>query len=333
MDKFRALQYFVAAAEEQSFSGAARRLEVSVPAIAKLITSLERNLRATLFTRTVHGLALTAEGNRYLDDCQPLLEQLAAADEAVSDASARPRGTLVVGAPAFLSQHCILPALQRFHARYPDIQVDIRIVNRLTDPDATFVDVFVLLGWPEHPDLVQRRIAQTRLLICAAPSYWAAHGIPERPKDLERHVCILFRDQEGTVLDLWEHERNGEKETVAVNGWLVSSHRDVVLDAVIAGEGVARLTDLSTRAHLESGRLVPVLLDWETKHAPPVNVVYRPSNRRTPRVRLFVEFVGEVFRKLEAERDERLAARLPAERPYWYQRRYSRASSRVRERD
>lgn len=330
MDKLRALHYFIAAARERSFTGAARRVDVSVPAISKLITSLERELGARLFERTARGLTLTTDGESYLDACEPLVAQLCVADEVVSGAAARPRGSLVLGAPPQLAQHCLLPALSRFHARYPDIQIDIRSISRLTDTDASAVDVFVLLGWPEHADLVHRRIGQTRHLICASPGYWAVHGVPKRPKELERHVCTLFRNPDGTVLDLWQHERDGEKETAAVSGWMVSNHRDVILDAVLAGEGVARLTDLTIREQLQSGRLVPVLLDWETKDAPPVNLLYRPNHRRTPRVRLFIDFVISLFNELEAEREERFAVQLPPERQHWHRRHYRRASAGVR---
>lgn len=332
MDKLRALQYFVAAAQEHSFSGAARRLEVSIPAVAKLITSLERSLGANLFDRTARGLTLTADGQRYLEDCQPLLEQLTAADEVVSGAAAHPHGTLTVGAPPTLAQHCILPALPRFHTRFPDIQVEIRIVHRLGGAEASAVDVFVLMGWPEHPDLVHRVIGQTRTLICAAPGYWAAHGVPQRPKDLERHICLLFRNQEGIIVDVWQHRRGAELESASVSGWLVSSHRDVILDAAIAGEGVARMTDLSIQRQIRGGHLVPVLLDWEATDAPPVNLLYRPNHRRTPRVRLFVDFVTDLFRKLEAEREGGVTAPLSTERPHWYRRGFGRASSSVRRR-
>lgn len=331
MDKLRALQYFVAAAQEHSFSGAARRLDVSVPAVARLITVLEKSLGARLFDRTVHGLTLTADGANYLKACQPAMRQLAAAEESLCGATVRPQGTLVVGVPPFLSQHCILPALPAFHARYPDIQLDIHAVDRLSAGAAKVAEVLILYGWQEHPDLVHRRIAQTRSLICAAPSYWAAHGVPQRPKDLERHNCLLFRDQEETILDLWEYERGGKREAAAVSGWLVSNHRDVLLDAAIAGTGVARFSDLSIRAHLLSGQLVPVLLDWETKHAPPVNLLYRANQKHTPRVRLFIDFVTDLFRRLEAERE--LAPRLAAERPYWYRRRHDRASAAPRQMD
>jgi len=329
MDKLRALQYFVAAAEERSFTGAARRLEVSIPAVAKLIAAFERNLGARLFERNPQGLTLTADGENYLDACRPVLEQLAEAEEVIAGAAARPRGVLVVGIMAQLAQHCLMPALPQFRARYPEIQVDIRVVNRVADVDSAAVDLFILMGWPQHPDLVLRRIAQTRQVTCAAPSYWAARGVPQRPRDLERHDCLAYRNPEGTLIDLWQYERGGELESVAVGGWLMSNHRDIILDAVLAGEGIARISDLSSRPYFASGQLVPVLPDWEMKDAPPVNLLYRPNRRRTPRVRLFVEFVTGVFRELEAQREHGVTA-LPEERPDWYWRRAGRASTASR---
>jgi DNA-binding transcriptional LysR family regulator len=167
-------------------------------------------------------------------------------------------------------------------------------------------------------------------MICASPAYWAAHGVPQRPADLAQHTCLLFRGPEGAVLDLWRYERAGVSESIAVTGWLVSSHRDALLDAVLAGEGVGRFTDITVREHLRSGRLVPALLDWETKDGPPVHLLYRAGHKRTPRVRLFVDFATRLFAQLDAQRDEGVAARLSAERPQWYRRAYSRASAVAR---
>lgn len=210
MDKLRALQYFIAAAEERSLSAAARRLDVSVPAVSKLVASLERSLGVSLFDRAPHGLTLTSSGEIYLKACQPLFDGLAAADEALKEEASYVRGTLVVGAPQMLAQHCLLPALPRFHARHPDLQIDIRDVVRVDEADARAVDVYLQWGWKEAPDdLVQRRIAQSRFVVCAAPSYWVGNGVPRRPKDLERHVCLLFRTPDGTVHDLWQFEREG----------------------------------------------------------------------------------------------------------------------------
>ena len=327
MDKLRALEYFVAAANVRSFSQAARVLEVTVPAMTRLVGELEARLGVRLFDRNNRGVTLTPDGARYFEACRPLLLQLARADEAIADASTRPIGTLVVGAPSYLSEHCLAPALPEFHARHPQIQIELRNADRSALPDGGNADVLLLFGWPDALDWVQRRVAQTRLLVCAAPEYWRKHGVPASPKELERHTCLIYRDVEGTALDLWTYERAGVRETAAVKGWLVSDHRDDLVGAVLEGAGCARFSDLTVHEHLRSGRLVPVLVDWDSKESPPVNLLLRPSHRRLPRVQLFAEFVVQLFAHLERERQPRAADRYPAERPSWYQRRRARAST------
>lgn len=329
MDQLRALQYFVAAAEEGSFAGAARRLEVSVPSVHKLLTSLEAKLGARLMDRTSRGLTLTASGEAYLDACRPLLQELAALDAAVSRSAENPSGTLVIGAPSQLAQHFLLPALPRFHARYPEIQIDIRIVQRPSDPDAGAVDVFLLHGWPEANDLVHRRLGQPRTVIAATPAYWAARGIPQHPRDLERHACMLMRNPAGILIDLWEFERGGEAAAVKVGGWLCSNDREVVMACVLGGEGVGRFSESSTRSLLRSGRLVPVLLDWEVQGGPPLNLLYRASHRRTPRVRLLLDFIVRLVQQFEAD-GAGGALRAGVELPQWHRRGYGRASSVMR---
>ena len=228
MDKLRALEYFVAAAEARSLSGAARQLNVSVPAIAKLINGLERRLGVRLFERTAQGLALTANGESYLETCQPLLAELDAADELVSASTSRPSGTVAVGAQHVLAYHCLIPALARFHALYPDIRVDLHDFNRPTEEQMRGVDVFLVLGWPRVGDLVHRQIGSARFVVCATPEYWAMHGKPQRPQDLARHNCLLTRSVDGIVMDLWSFRRGEQAESVTVTGWLVTSnpHRD-----------------------------------------------------------------------------------------------------------
>ncbi len=325
MDKLRALQYFVAAAEEGSFSGAARRLEVSVPAVLKLINALERAIGTTLVERSSRGLVVTADGRAYLDACRPLLEQLDAADAAITRAGARPKGTLVVGAPGFLIQHWLVPAMPAFLASYPDIQVDFRAMTRLADAEPRGTDVAIVLGWPLATGLVHRLLARTRTFACASPDYWARLGFPKHPRDLARHNCLCMRNPEGTVLDLWEFSKGNRQEAVAVKGNLVSDDRNVIVDAALAGMGVARLMSFTLREPARDGRLVAALVDWEMGHPPPVNLFYRPGFRRNPRVRPFVEFVTEHFRSLAARGDPQESA-LPPEPP-WYRSGTGRASS------
>jgi len=324
MDKLRALQYFVAAAEEGSLAGAGRRLGVTVPAVQKLVNALEASLSLRLFERNAQGLQLTASGEQYLEACRPLLVELDSIDDIVSRGERRVAGVLVIGTHAQIAQHVLIPALPGWHQRHPELQIDLRIVGRMNDSDAAAVEVFVLPGWPEAEDLVHKRVGVSRSFIAASPIYWRRHGLPQHPRDLHSHNCLILRNPNGTLIDLWEFEREKEKVAVSVNGWLTSNGRDVLLEAVLNGEGVGRFTHLTTRQYLGSGRLVPALLDWEVLGAPPINVLYRPSLRRNARVRLFLEFVTALLE--EAGTGTTGHGDAP-ERPHWHRRGAGRASA------
>jgi LysR family transcriptional regulator for bpeEF and oprC len=329
MDRLRSLQYFIAAAEAGSFSGAARELDVSVAAVSKLVTALERALGVRLFERHAHGLGLTASGASYLQACQPALAMLAEADAYASATNNRARGTVVVGVQPVIAQECLTPALPRFNALYPDIQLDIRSLKGTSEEESRGVDVFLLMGWPQQTGhLVHRRIGAVSHSVVAAPSYWAAHGMPQHPSDLERHNCLTFRGNNGTLMDLWHFKRGEERVSVTARGWLLTDnvHRDMVRDVVRAGGGVARLVDWQKREGHEfaSGDLVRALTDWELTEVPPVNLLYPPSVRRTPRVRLFIDFVTQMFRDIEQLRETHTPASGP---PRWMKGHHMRASS------
>jgi DNA-binding transcriptional LysR family regulator len=326
MDKLRALQYCAAAAAEKSLSGAARELGVSVTAVAKLVNALERRLDTRLFDRSARGLTLTAEGARYLEACAPALEQLDEADRRLRTSTQQPKGTVVVGVQHVIARGCLTAALPRFHQRYPDIELDIRDFQRVTDEQVSGVDVMLVLGWPKVEDLVLRRIAAGRFWVVASPAYWAAHGMPARPKDLEQHVCLPIRAVDGTVMDAWSFSRGSEQESVIARGWLTTSnaHRDLVIELALAGHGVVRILDWTELPEIAAGSLVRALSDWESTEAPPVNLLYRASVRRIPRVRLFIDFATDLFGELDRQRVQPVVS---TERPRWLQRRYGRASA------
>ncbi len=328
MDKLRSLNYFLAAAEAGSFSGAARQLGVSVAAVAKLVAALERSVGAKLFERHSHGLVLTAGGARYVESCRNALALLDEADAQLGAAAPTARGTVVVGTQPVIMQECLTTALPRFNALYPEIQLDIRCVLQTNEPNAAGVDVFLLLGWPQADNLVQRRIGATSFVVCAAPSYWDAHGMPQHPRELEQHNCLTIRGNVGTVMDLWQFKRGDERVSVAARGWLVTDnpHRDVVRDVLLAGSGVARILDWHKRQghELASGALIAALTDWEQPEVPPMNLLYPPSVRRIARVRLFIDFVTQLFRDIEQQRENRAPASGP---PQWLKGRRPRASA------
>ena len=326
MDKLRALHYFVAAADTGGFSSAARELDVSAQAVAKLISALEADLGVKLFERSARGMTLTAAGANYLEACAPALTQLHEADENTRGLTVRSKGTVVVGVQHVIARGCLTAALPRFRARFPDIALDVRDIRRATDEEVTGLDVMLILGWPKVNNVVQRRIGARRFMVVAAPAYWAAHGVPQRPKDLEQHICLPIRGVDGTVMDLWTFVRGEEQESVTARGWLTTSnsHRDLVIELALAGEGVIRLLDWTNLSELASGSLVQVLSDWESPEVVPVNLLYRASIRRIPRVKAFIDFVTDIFREMDERRGGRVLA---TERPAWLRRHYARASA------
>jgi DNA-binding transcriptional LysR family regulator len=323
MDKLRALQYFLTSAEERSFSRAARKLEVSVPAVVKLVNALELQLGAVLFERSARGLKLTTGGERYRDACQPLLAQLVAADQLLNSGVGRLRGTIVLAAHPEL---VMLPWLSGFHAAHPDIQIDIRNVSATTI-NTIPADVYLVHGSPSHADSVRRVVAQPRLLTCAAPSYWAQTGVPQHPEDLAHHVCLLYCNDLGTVNDLWKYERSGKTVSITAHGWLISNNRATTVNAALAGEGVVRIADLLVIDQVRSGTLVPVLADWDMADSPPFNLLYSANQRRNRRTRIFIDFVTNAFRELQAQSGSGSKAPKPSERPRWSKRALRHASA------
>lgn len=329
MDKLRALHDFIAAADEGSFSAAARRFDVSVPAVTKLVSALEAGLGAKLLDRSTRGLKLTARGEIYREACKPLLAQLEDADRTVAGAGSMRTRTLVVGAPALFSRALLVPALPDFREHHPHVQIDLRSVDHLTvnDTAARGFDVLVALGWPGALDMVKRPLAQSRLIVCASPAYWRCHGIPQRPADLVNHACLTVRTPEGTVLDLWRHSRGDEVDAVAVRGWLTCESRDDVLQAVLHGQGVSRFADLSVCNYVRDGLLQAVLLDWDSLDAPPFSALVRPDARRDGDTQNFVAFLGRLLGDVEAQCKALIGARPSPERPDWYAKRQGRASA------
>ena len=330
MDKLRAIEYLIRSVEAGSFAAAAKSLDVSTPAVAQLINALERSLGVKLFHRTTRGLSLTPDGERYYETSRKIAADLHDLEHSLGPRGARPRGTLTVGLRQAIAQNCVMPRISRFLARFPDVELVMKPARTVRDIDEGKLDIAVLIGWPSERDLVVRRLAQTQYVVCASREYWMREGRPHEPEDLRNHHCLLFRSSAEILLDRWIFEKNGERRAVDVTSHLLSDDRPWLDEAACAGAGVIRLADLTVGRHLSAGLLVPVLTDWEALEAPTIFAAYRPGQRQSKLVRVFLDFVVEVFAELQNERSQASSGNIPGvPKPEWFGRARGRQSGYV----
>lgn len=322
--KLRGLEYLVAAVDSGSFSAAARRLGVATPSVHRLVQALEKELGVALIDRSVQPLRPTPYATGYVDRARTLLAELRELDASLHDQIQAPRGSISLAADSAVRKSLLPDMLAAFHARFPDIEVQVLEAGSTRDLARLGTDMLMQSGWPPAQDAVLRTLADTRWLVVATPAYWAHHGRPKHPADLARHRCALYRTPFGEVLRRWAFERDGQKEVVDVDGWLVSDCRSVLDGALLAGQLVARVNDLSIRDLLGDGRLQAVLLDWTGLHAPPISLVVKRSLTRQPRIRAWIDFAVEHAGRLSQQRlPGGLAPVGPSERPDWWRRRVS----------
>jgi DNA-binding transcriptional LysR family regulator len=328
MDKLRAIQYFNRAVEAGSFAAAARVFDVSTPAVTHLVGALERSLGVALLHRTTHGVSLTTDGERYYETSRKIAGDLHDLEQRIAPRGAKPRGTLTVGMRQSVGQHCVMPRIARFLARFPDIELITKPLYTLQGFAEQDLDMAVMAGWPSERDLVVRPLAQTRHIVCASPEYWSRAGKPGEPEALRNHSCLVVRSASGVLLDTWGFERGDERRTVDVKSQLFSDDRAWLVEAACAGVGVIRITDLTSGRSLSSGLLVPVLTDWEGLEAPTIYAAYRRAHRNSKLVRVFLDFLIEVFAEIENERVLAHAGAVPrAPRPQWWDRAHGRRSA------
>jgi DNA-binding transcriptional LysR family regulator len=278
MDKLRAIDYFLCAAREGSLTAAAHRLDVSVAAVSKLVTALERELGTRLFERSAAGLVLTADGREYLDACGPALERIRDAEAAVGRTRAQASGVVSMAVQATLVNRCLAVALPALRVRHPQIQLDLRDYLRGGDVDTESADLRLTTAWDERSDEVMRVLCRTRLVVCASAAYWAQHGIPRTPHDLESHQCLAIRAPRGTVMDQWPFEREGEKASISVSGWLTAGNAGLAAgDARVLARGGHHLLQRPVR-----GPPPPSGLCLHPRHSPLTGRVSSAMNARVP---------------------------------------------------
>ncbi|MBV7485500.1 LysR family transcriptional regulator [Bordetella sp. BOR01] len=293
MDAMSDLAFFSLLVKHGNLSAAARELGLTPPAVSTRLANLERRLGVRLLNRTTRRVSVTQEGELYLAEGGRILADLEALERNVASARAQPRGLLRLNATFGFGRAHIVPAVSDFAQQYPEVEVQMRLTDRPVNLMDEGFDVAVRFG--EIPDarLTARKIASNHRLLCASPHYLRAHGEPRTPGELQRHRCIVVREND-VAYGTWHLQAGQRVETVKVRGPLSSNDGQSALEWALAGHGIVMRSEWETAAYLRSGRLRPVLPDWNTPPAD-IHALYPERLNLPAKTVAFVDFLVQRF--------------------------------------
>lgn len=307
MDRFDAMQAFARVVEAGSFTKAAETLHMSKTTVTQLVQQLEARLRVKLLNRTTRKVNVTVDGAVYYERVIRLLADMDDAETSLSGASALPRGRLRVDVPSPLASLILVPALPDFHARYPDIQIDMGVSDRIVDMIDENVDCVVRGGELTDQSLMARKVGDLPLGVFAAPSYLARVGTPLHPRELEdsQHRVVGFLWARTGKPVPYAMRNNGESVEITGRYVLAVDDGNAYLSAGLAGLGVLWLPKYMSRACEARGELVPLFEHWNLDPMP-LYVAYPPNRHISLKLRVFIDWVVELMAK-HAPVSDRLA--------------------------
>jgi DNA-binding transcriptional LysR family regulator len=287
------MRAFVRAVELGGFSAAARDLDLTPSALSKLTTRLEDRLGVRLMNRTTRKLALTAEGEAYFASAKRILADIAEAEAEVTRFAAQPKGLLRVNVGVAFGLHQLAPSLPRFLERYPEIELDITVTDRLVDLVEEGADVAIRNGVLRDSSLVAKKICDLHRVICASPAYLKKYGVPKTPAALLDHNCVSISG--APQLRRWPFDTPQGTEYVEVRGNVSANNAETLLQLAATGVGIIRLTDVIVGDGIRAGWLTPILTDVHHVEPVPLSAVFPHGKHKSPRVAAFVNFLVEEF--------------------------------------
>lgn len=299
MDQLSAMRVFVRVVETGNFSRAALALGMPKTTVTNLIQGLEGHLRTTLLNRTTRRVMVTTDGALYYERASQILSEIDELDGSLSNSQAQPSGRLRVEMAGAFADLIVIPALQDFHDRHPQIHVDLGVGDRLVDYIAENVDCALRAGTPSDQSLIARKLSEIDLITCAAPAYLKKYRMPATPDDLTRdHYAVAYlQAQMGRVMPM-EFEREGEARQILPRYIVSANDSRSYMTAVLAGLGVAQVPLFMARDAMAEGRLVPVLEGWR-RDPLPLYVVYPQTRHLSNKVRVFVNWLVKLMRNID----------------------------------
>ena len=296
MDRFDAMQAFVRVVETGSFTKAAGTLHMSKTTVTQLVQQLEARLRVKLLNRTTRKVNVTADGAVFYERALRVLADLDDAETGLSNAATAPRGRLRVDVPSPFARMVLIPALPDFHARYPDIQIDLGVSDRMVDLIGENVDCVVRGGELTDQSLMARHITDLRLGVYASPAYLARAGTPEHPGELEdpQHHIVGYRWARTGQLFPMVLQRGGQTVQVQSRYLLSVDDGNAYLAAGLAGMGALWLPEYIAQPSVLRGELVALFQDWQLESMP-MYVAFPPNRHISIKLRVFIDWVVELM--------------------------------------
>jgi DNA-binding transcriptional LysR family regulator len=292
------MSILVAAVEAGSLSGAARRLGTPLATVSRKVSELEAHLKTRLVIRTSRRLTLTEAGQNYVAACRRILEEIGEAERSASGEFSAPKGELIVTAPIVFGRLHVLPVATEFLKAYPEIALRLMLADRLVNLIEDHVDVAVRIGALPDSSLMAVRLGAIRRVVCGSPAYFAARSMPKTPADLAEHDCIGFEALAAN--EFWTFMQGKSEIAITIHPRLVVTTAEGVVDAAIAGVGIARVLSYQVARALRDGRLTLALAEFEP--APwPVHLVYAGGRMLPLKLRAFLDFAAPRLKARLAE--------------------------------
>lgn len=286
MQPWEGVSEFVAVAETESFTAAAKRLGISTAQVSRQISAIEHRLDTKLLYRTTRKVSLTEEGMLYYQHCRQVLDGLDEAERALSSLKGTPQGCLKLTAPVAYGEKYILPIVNDFMLNYPSVEMDVELTNRQVNLIDAGIDLAIRIGKLADSSLMAKRISQRKNFVCASPAYLKRYGEPHSLSELSQHNCLIGN------YDYWRFIDQGRERQIKINGRLRCNTGHGLRDAALKGIGIAQLPNYYISQDLEAGTLIPLLTAYQEPNEG-VWALYPQNRHLSPKVRLMVDFLAE----------------------------------------
>lgn len=293
MDKWESMYAFTQVIEEGSFAAAARKMRLSRSTVNKLVINLENHLGVQLLYRTTRQVTPTDNGRAFYERCIDILSSLEEAELAVSQQHTEPKGTLKINAPMSFGISSLGSKIAEFMTHYTDIKIQLTLEDRFVDPISEGYDLLIRIGSPpKSPSLVAHPLAVIPRVICAAPSYLKAKGIPQNAHELRKYSCLHYGYLSTGYQ--WQFTNQGREERVAIDGVFCSNNGEVLRDAAVKGLGIVMLPSFIVEQEIKRGELQVILPNYQSPELT-LSVIYPVNRHLSTKVQLFTQFLQECF--------------------------------------